>query len=273
MKFRLSALALARGCIPPAGLSQARCRLTPCGLTSCGLTPRGLTPRGLTPRGLTPRGLTPRGLAPRSLTPRGLILCVLTLCGLLFAAGCSASDSSRTVSTVPLGENRLHYDSAETTQAAQQKENPDANQAAKNRHAQITPLAASQLLGGGFEATRQALFSPPDWVRYEGDVSLWQYRGQDCVLDAIFWRDESAELFAAGDLTPKAKQEIAQGTGQATEKEREEEKEQATSNYGTAASPVRLRYIETRGATGEPTDPNACLTSLRQERAALRLTQ
>ena len=265
MKFRLSALALARGCIPPAGLLQARCRLTLCGLTPCGLTPRGLTPRGLTTRGFARCGLT----------PRGLILCVLTLCGLLFAAGCSASDSSRTVSTVPLGENRLHYDSAEPTQAAQQKENPDANQAAKNRQAQITPLAASQLLGGGFEATRQALFSPPDWVRYEGDVSLWQYRGQDCVLDAIFWRDESAELFAAGDLTPKAKQEIAQGTGQATEEEREEatEEEQATSNYGTAASPVRLRYIETRGATGEPTDPNACLTSLRQERAALRLTQ
>ena len=138
-------------------------------------------------------------------------------------------------------------------------------------------LRRADLLGGSFEATRQALFSPPDWVRYEGDVSLWQYRGADCVLDAIFWRDESADLFATGDIGQDTGQDAGQGTGQDTGQGTGQETLQAaqepTGGYQGSASPSRLHYLETRNPAGGPTDPNACLDALRSERAERRLAQ
>ena len=200
---------------------------------------------------------------------RRLLLPVLALLVLACLTACAESSGRAQVS---LDESRLHYDAS---QAAEQQTQTTgtATQADGEtdsaRRAQLTPLAAADLLGGSFEATRQALFSPPDWVRYEGDVSLWQYRGADCVLDAIFWRDESADLFATGDTG----QDAGQGTGQGTGQETLQAAQEPTGGYQGSASPSRLHYLETRNPAGGPTDPNACLDALRSERAERRLAQ
>lgn len=55
------------------------------------------------------------------------------------------------------------------------------------------PLKVERLAGLDYAAVRRALFAPPHWVRYEGDVVLWQYRGGDCVLDAAFWRERDQD--------------------------------------------------------------------------------
>ena len=175
---------------------------------------------------------------------------LIVLCLALLLAGCGTT----TAEPVRLGENRLFYQETQQEVVQNERETSKAStsQERVRQEIKLHPRPAASLLGESFAETRQALFSPPDWVRYEGDVALWQYRGATCVLDAVFWRDEASDLFAGGDVP----QQEVEG-----------------ADYSDSASPHRLRYLETRDKAGAPADPDDCLADLRHERAEVRLAQ
>jgi len=54
---------------------------------------------------------------------------------------------------------------------------------------QIPPAIRSfdpKILAGKTRFDIEALLGPADWVRHEGQISIWQYRQDSCVLDVLF---------------------------------------------------------------------------------------
>ncbi len=54
---------------------------------------------------------------------------------------------------------------------------------------QIPPAIRSfdpKILAGKTRFDIEALLGPADWVRHEGQISIWQYRQDSCVLDVFF---------------------------------------------------------------------------------------